>query len=50
MSCSHVIATYSYARQDPSKYLSSIYKVVIVLNMHNNSFLVVTKDEYWHAY
>lgn len=50
MRFSHVITTCSYARQDASKHLSDVYKVVNIFNIYNNSFLVVALEDYWLAY
>ena len=50
MRCSHVIATCSKARQDPSNLLSATYKVTNLCTAYNNNFPVVTKEDYWHAY
>lgn len=50
MPCSHVITVCSKAWQDPSNLLSIIYKAISICNVYNNSFLLVAKEDYWHAY
>lgn len=46
MPFSHVITTCSYARQDASKNLSDVCKVISVFNVYNNRFPVVAMEDY----
>ncbi|CAK8576844.1 unnamed protein product [Lathyrus sativus] len=50
MPCSHVIAACSNVRQDLFLQLSKVYKVMNLLGIYNNSFLVVASEDYWPTY
>ncbi|CAK8564130.1 unnamed protein product [Lathyrus sativus] len=47
---SYVIVACSSVRQDPFLQLSEVYKVVNLFGISNNSFLVVTSEDYWSTY
>ncbi|XP_058754623.1 uncharacterized protein LOC131627784 [Vicia villosa] len=50
MPCSPVIAACSYAHRDPLALLSLIYKADTLLEVYNNAFQVMVKEDYWPAY